>query len=122
MFWKIYFFIYLGLVTLGNYTIYKNLINFDFTINFADTCITLFSIIPLFLFSFKRKNRLPWFWKAYYVLFLFIEFSYLPQFLHSNNGKLIEALAGILLSFPAYVGIYLFAFPNGFSKKEPASR
>jgi len=122
MFWKMYFVIYAVFVALGNYAIYKNIVNFHMTVDFVETGITLFSIVPLFLFSFKIKNKFVLFWQTYYVLFLFIECSYLYKYFYFDNVKVAEGLVGILLSAPAYVGIYLFVFPRKVFKNEIASK
>ncbi len=110
IFWKIYAWVYLVFIIVGSVSIFVGLTPINMPQKKLESIISLFSIVPLFLFTYDKQWLKQTFWMIFFFIFVLIEIKDIPLFFETNPQLFLNAFIGIGLSFPCYIAIFLYAF------------
>lgn len=114
IFWKIYAWLYSLSAIIGIVSIYTGQVPIKLYenkfIEITGSVVSLFSIVPLFLYAYKKSFLKQVFWKIFFFILIVFELKDIPVFVIKNPQFLLNGLFGIILSLPCYIAIFLYAF------------
>lgn len=73
------------------------------------SAVTLFGLVPLFLFAYRKRFLNPAFWKVFFFLFVFLELKDI-KFIVQGITYGPYLFLGVLFTLPSYLAIFLYAF------------
>lgn len=114
MFWKFYAWVFSILSIVGNVSLF---LGYPPEIPHAPVTLTdllqglvsLFGLVPVFLFAYEKRFLKPIFWKAFFLLFIFFELKDVI-FLDRWRIQSPYLFLGIFVTLPSYLAIFLYAF------------
>ncbi len=103
IFWKIYFYFVFGIVLFG-----LVLEEYNTMYSYVSAVLTMIGIYGLFLYVFKKKLFMLWFWKFYFVYFLIANFY--PNMPGNVDVSYFDMLMTFISAIPFIIALFSIAF------------